>query len=494
MSKKEKSVLLAAAGLLVLIVLLLVLVLTDTDKKGSDSDSSGTAVSSGVSSEKEYTDVLIDTDIKTKSLKVENTEDSFTLLKDKATGEYYFPEYPNINLYEKFIDYLWNTTSYMGANQRVTMPDGSEPEDLSQYGFDSPIAKVTITYEDDSVKRFDVGKALPGDEGIYYVRVNGTEGIYAVTLHLGFFENRLYFFDDTIIDMPMDENNNYLPVVIDNIVLSGKNYPQPVKVSLNPDSDNAYSAFYESPYIINSPEKVTPRSKYFGDLVYQLKQVIVNKAVIFAPTPEQLKQYGFNNPAAVVSYKYNNKDIKLIAGNTNETDTYLMMEGINAIFSIQTSYCTNWSQGNYEKIREASVFPRAFAAFKEFTLKSDSGKSYKFEVTRKLSNAKTDYEVTLNGKKIDMSNYQKFISNMTLSQVVEYNAVPSPEPPALTINISYFEDSGLAGENIQFISSGTRRYVCKINGNGSTSVSSTYIEKLLGDCEKLLKGENINTI
>jgi len=489
MSKKEKSVLLAGVGLLVLVVLLLVLVLTDDDS-GNETPVTNT-VSSGTSSEMSYTDVLIDTDVKTKSLKVENTKATFTLLEDE-TGEYYFDDIPELNLYEKFIVYLWDTTSYMGANQRITLSDGSDPTDFAEYGLDAPSCKVTITYDDGSSKYFEVGNQLPGSNGVYYVRVAGIEGIYAVTLHGGFFNDRLFFFDDAIVPMPQKADGTYEIITIDNITLSGSNYPQKLEIALNDEADNSYSAFYGSEFILTSPENVIPDATYFGNLVYQLKEVTVNKPLVFKPSDAELTQYGFDNPKAVVSYNYNGKDITLIAGKTDGTNTYLMMGGVDAIFVIQSSYISNWAEGNYELIRDASVFPRAFAAFKSFTITSVEGKAYDFRVVRQISDTKLTYDVTLNGKAIDISNYQKFISNMTLSQIVEYNLSPSDEAPAMKIEIDYFADSGLSHDTIEFISGGTRRYVCRINGKGNTAVSSTYIEKLLGDCEKLLNGENIN--
>ena len=485
MSKKINSLIIIGVSLVILCGSLLALILTAPEDEGGVDVDSGSAET--------YAITLIDTDKKAVSMYVKNQQASFTI-KPGEGDQLYFAELPEFDMYEGFLKYLWENTSYFGASRElVATADVPMPSD-EDLGFTNPMAEVLITYEDGSTAGFTVGNCLTGNNDIFYVRMNGSPSVYVATLHLAYFNNREHFFNDSIITLPRDAGGNYIPQVIDNIVLSGTNFGQTIKIMQNKDMDNATSVFYGSEFVITSPEKTLPNSTTLANLAYQLKQVDVNGVVCFNPTKDQLKQYGLDKPRAIVSYTSNGEAITMRAGKEDGVYTYIMKDGINAILSLQTSYCANWSTVSYSDLRDPSVFPRAIVSFKKITITSnETDKSYVFDVSLKEAEGGTgyDYVITCNGKAIDFKNFQKFVSTMTLTDVVDYNVSAQSSEPAMTISLEYFEAFGAANETVTFLPAGSRRYVCKINGNGNTAVASTYVDKLLADAEKLLAGEEI---
>ena len=458
MSKQLKQLVILGVSLVILLGSLLALILTAPKKNANpDGTESGSVHDDSV--------VLIDTDKTPLSMYVKNQITDFTLMKGDD-GEFYFKELPGFNMDDGFLKNLWKDATYMGANKEITAAEGQQMPSDEDMGLANPQAKVLVTYTDGSTVGYTVGNALTGDNKVYYLRMDGSENVYAVTLHTFYFKSREDCFDDEIISYPRDEAGNYLDQNIDNIVLTGTNYPQKVCINKNDDVKNATSIFYGSEYVITAPEKTVPNSTAVADLAYQLKQVIVNRLVCYNPTPQQLAQYGLDNPRAVVSFTCNDQPTTVLrAGNIDGSYTYIMMDGVNAVLSLQTSYCANWASYSYEQLRDASLFPRTLASFKKITVTSPAtGERYVFNVSSssKGEGSGFDYLVTCNGKSVDYKNYQNYISTMTLTKAVEFEKTGAAENPSLIIDIEYFDAFSSEKERITFTPVGTRRFLCKV--------------------------------
>lgn len=493
MSKKMRSLIIASAFVLLLCTAILVLVLTAPDDVDGNNPTS--SQNSSDSSDNSTDGIpLIDTSLAVESIEIENELDHFTVVKNNA-GNFKIVGYESISFSESFLNYLWDTGTYLGAESAVENV-GDQYVTLEDMGLEDPALKVTIVYEDGSSTGFVAGKTVPGESNIFYLRMNDSspEEVYITTLHLGFFSDMLHFCDLALVDVEQDEDYNYENVTIDNITLSGKNYSTPISIKSNPDKDDTKSLYYGYEYIITSPEKLQTNTDEVDTLIYQLREITVGSAIILNPSEKQLSNYGFDAPSATVTYSHNDERITLYTGKTDEYYTYIMRKGVDAIYRIETSNIVQWSQGSLFLFRLNNVFLRHVSSIESFAVSCpDKNIDMKFDVSREVSDDSTYYSYTcaIGSKAIDFTNYQSYVSQINYLTATEYGASATSDKPYLTFTVKYFSDENMSSDVVEFFPAGAKRYLVKVNGKGNAVVSGSSVEKIISDTNKLYNGEKI---
>ena len=104
-----------------------------------------------------------------------------------------------------------------------------------------------------------------------------------------------------------------------------------------------------------------------------------------------------------------------------------------------------------------------------------------------------NYEVTGNGKKLTYDDYfQKYYQSIIGIQLLEETDEEPTGEPVVTLTYHYYDEFNRPDDVISFYEAGTRRYLAQTNGGTDGLVSSTYIDRIAPNTEKMLNDERVS--
>ena len=360
----------------------------------------------------------------------------------------------------------------ISATREITQKTASE------CGLEEPVIKATVTFKDGKSYEVAVGEKSPDNSG-YYLSI--ADKIYLVS------DSVYTTLNFNILDFA---NTDSIPgfgtetEVFDTLIISGKNFPQSVKIIQN--EELAISEYYR--YLVVSPQKRLAKGI---ETVFPLFQegVLVAGAYSYDVSSASLEKFGLNNPDLTATMTVGSKTITYKFTLQEDGDYAAVGSGSKLIHRVAASNLSALMGYETVDFYENTLFTINIDDISQFVFET-KGKTYTFDIAKNEDEDSDEkYNVVYNGKKIKSSNFQNFyrecISLTTQDHTTE-NIAPTAD---MAFRLKH--KSG-AVTNVIFTKVNDTRYQANINGIDMGKVTANSLNNISLLAEKLIKGEKID--
>ena len=410
---------------------------------------------------------------------VTNQHGSYDILP-KPSGNFYIDGLEKYTVVQSYITSLVNSYSALQAKRLIS----EDPEDMSIYGFDEPIATITVEFTDET-KTVTLGSAEPTTNG-YYCKLDDSNAVYLLTSGIGgrLLSNKLYFVDTTIT--PSYDTNEEL--AFDRVVLSGTVRDEEIIIVPTPDNeDDTFAEIFG--YQIISPANAPFDLTTGNDFLTSFFVLAGDSVVELSPDEATLAEYGFDNPYSVATIESSAGDFTVSVGKVDGEYCYVMNDSEDVIFRCLVTSIP-WIEAQYKDV-VSSMFlvPHIYLVSNvDITTPNDE---YNFEL--RYDESTDTVFIQRDGKYVNTENFQNLYQVLVSCYLENYTTDRSEDEPYLTIVYTYRE-GGTEKLELYISPSDSRQALIKYNEKWTDfSVRMVYVDKIISDCQKLLRGESVTT-
>ena len=483
MSNQVRTLILAGVAVVALVALLLVLVFLLPGSGGEDASSTAVSDTSVT-----VLDKSTDADGKTvdnpiKSIQITLRDETFTFSQNED-GDLVADPYKDLPINTSEISYLVSTLKTVTATKEIS----SNPESPSDYGFTGEFAapdssdasavsssvssaakaekavgltaQISVTYHDDSIHSFEVGRESPTKEG-YYLREVGTNPVYLVdsTFASTISQPSTAYIGRNVVTAPTvktDDDNGQ--AILREIELTGRVRTSPLILRRSTADDNLNNS---SNYVITKPYfRAANSSSAVVTALGTYTSVTASGVEKPYPTAEDLKRYGLDDPystavftlavettetsetsgeSAKTSY-YNIQKHTIQLGNKNDNGEYYALvynedQRIPVVYLFSASSVA-WAEAQYDDVAETLLFLRNIDSLSNVILTAGGRETdFALEHFPDASEKDDQMKVTADGQQYDTDNFRNLYQ--VLMSIYRKGAAPA-EPagdPVLSIKL-----------------------------------------------------------
>lgn len=452
MNKTVKGILGGSICLVVLIVGFVALQLTDKTSETDDEE---------LVAEESHTFYEHDANEVNKVV-VTNSEGGYTLYRtEPAIGDsdatYSIEGIEQYALNTSVVSTIANNCSSISALAEVD----ESPTDLSQYGFDSPQAEVTLYLDDGTTESFILGDDSPV-EGVYF-KMSDSDTVFTVdsTPMYVFSKNQNYFISRQCLEIP-DE----YPIV-ESLTIKRSDLDYDIVLEYDSTESNATSASH----VMTSPVFSYLDSESSEDITTSMFGLTADSIVKLSPTEEDLTVAGIDYPTCEVSMVCNDGNVyNLKVGTSFEGSSYGddytayfgYFEGIDILYAF-TDSSIPWLTLNPMDITSQIVIGNYIYDVANMTIQT-SDTTLNFEG----SGNSDDFSVKLNGTDFDLNRYKSFYQALIKTPAEELYLDEVTGTPEVTIvqtlqsgSTDTFELYRISDRKVAIVHNGVSSFACR---------------------------------
>lgn len=360
-------------------------------------------------------------------------------------------------------------------------------------GFNSPVADVTITKQDNTVIGVLIGAKSPDGSGVY-VKLADSETIYLVS---GEIDTNLTFDALDLAETNAIEavtlpsgNDDYLAdgaiASFNTLTISGKGFGE--KVVIKPNTDSTTSELH--PFVLTEPNQRIAENVEKALAVFN-SSIAVSGAYAIDSKTETLNKLGLNKPDVEVTAKFNNVSHTFKFAKQEDGSYAVWYTGCKMIKKVEaatvellscttTSFYSTW------------VHLQSIDDLSGFIVKSE-GKEYKFDIAvKKSEDSATEYTIKHNGKKLTASNFQDFYRYCISLYATDFDTT------AVTSDVEYeityiYSDAKRAPTKISFQRTGGK-YLFSIDGKAVGHVNASDVNRIADYVKQVANDKTVNII
>ena len=386
------------------------------------------------------------------------------------------------------------------ADRLDTLRYGAEAgdEDESVYGFDRPFAAMTMTSDKGETTLLLIGDYAPDSSG-RYVTASGKDGVFIInesdfgTGRYAFSSAPADLIDPTAVAAVTQGEGmeDYFVEgqlgAMDSISLSGTHLTTPLTFTMAPEDLEALT------YIVAKPAaRATNEDNVDALLKVAGSGFSAAGAYKLGYTAADLDEYGLTKP-------YTKLEIQIASWHTSisfgkEIDGYypFIVEGSDVIYKVSTDAC-EWVSYPAKDFYFDSLFLEYISNIREMVVETEE-KEVTFHLNREGEGSSFDFTVTADGyEDVEITNEQLSFYYSRILALTEEEAATSNSPtdkPYLTFRFRYVKE-GKKEDVITLYRYSTRRYLFRLNGEGSSLVAAGVVQDLHDSLDALLAGEEI---
>lgn len=394
----------------------------------------------------------------------------------------------------------------------------------SDFGFDRPQAKVSVTYHDDSTYAFEIGDRAPLDAG-YYFREEGSSDIYLVSISFGeamLQEGKDYVSLSMYTKPSLNEDADSDTVCVQEMGLSGQvrqNHPFKLRQQTNEDPDYVMSSYVMlEPFFMRQID-----DNQITTLTTNMTSLTAKSIVSVYPTEEEKAQYGFNDPYSVADLRiavrqaettsdssdtsdssqseeetptvyYNIRNHVVTLGSKDADGNYYAMitsdgEEMPVIYLVSAS-AVPWAETQYGDILGTLLFLRNITNINDIVVSwGDTSYTFNLEHFPDAEESADKLKVTVDEVVYDTENFRQLYQIM---MSVKRNGEVEDEPsgtPDMTIEIHPNDGSGEIVAN--FYKYNANNYICELNDGDRYLVTAASVSNTMKQVENYLAGKTI---
>ena len=366
------------------------------------------------------------------------------------------------------------------------MNDGSAKAD---FGFDSPRAVVTVTYQSGEKRTITLGNDADADKGAY-IMLDGDENVYLAESDSvdGYLMGAMEMLTTDIGKAATEDSEN----VFTKMVFGGSLFGEDIVLEYN--DNKAYS----QSYVITSPDQTMANEETVTYMVNNVRSLTATKVIAVSPEEEKIAEYGLDKPYVTVEAEF--PDISVSYKATKPDDEgmfYLLSDGIvyqmdkNAVPWVNYTYDQMIPNTvlNPKYVNTESVIVTAGDEVYEFVVKNDTTTQYNPDDDTDTEITTTT--VTCNGKEIDENNYNIFFQNLTSAQRTGTGEIPQGKKEIL--RVKYVSTEGKESEAVYYEGE-NRKCPVLINGTLGSTAYESYVSKILEDLPKIAANQTVQSV
>ena len=498
MSKRVRTIIIAAGVALLLALLLVVVsIIPEQEQENNSSNASSGITSSEETDVNGYIAVYAYDDDQLRKAEVKNQHGGYTVNYVKE-GTYSVEGIEEFSIKTDAINDLLTCSMQIYATKTIA----ENPTDLAVYGLDEPIAEVKFSYDTGETIEVLIGDLSPS--GGKYVLVKNNNKIYTVqTNWTTMFEYKYTHFLDMTVTEPLetDEDGNEIEVRVKKLTFKGAGLKKPIIIVENPEylaevdrlenasSDeelemtvNAAQFLFESPFVADTANDVYAGKQYdyFG--------VIAEDIYSPNPTSKDISDCGLSNPYATVEYVTSKGTVKISLGKSFEIDGekyyYAMSTQRKALFIVNASDFSFFEEDMIDYISPI-VVNVMIDEFETMTAEY-GGEKHVFE----MSGEDDELIVRWNGKKMSTKEFRDLYQLVMLA-LCEESVEPDTYSGEPDLKITYTYRGKEKVDTVEYIKVGTRKYMIRKNGSDLALCRSKHVDSLINGIEMFITGKDV---
>jgi len=363
-----------------------------------------------------------------------------------------------IKLNKSKVESLVYDVATINADQIVE----ENPQDLSKYGLDSPTSIVTVKLTDNTTKVFYVGDKTP-TKTAYYFKDKDVNTVYTVYSGKGdSLSSTLDDYRDTTMFTMKQED-------IVSFTIEGKSRKRlVVKAKAEGEKDQESSL---SGWTIVEPFNKNGDNENISKLVLEKISQITAKEIV-EDNPTDLSKYGLSSPNYTIQFTdKDNNTVKLFLGNTNGENTYVKVEGNNAVFNVASSALEFKDVEPFQLI-EKFAFITNIDGVSKIVIHSP-GKQTTLEIIK--NGEESEYKV--NGQKAAESPFKKAyqeVIGLIVDGMVTEQVQGTPE-----VSYTFYFNDGSPEVTVEYVSMNDRNYAVFKNGKCDFYILKKKVNQML---------------
>lgn len=510
LTKSVKSVIIAAAVLLVLGVVMMVLMLTAPyEEVTSESVSSAAPV--------ETIDITKQSADKVLKLTVSNENGEFTFERQKrvvsstdsegkvtSADEYYWTsaDLKGIPQSDSAVRNLMSTLSALTARSVVE----EKAEDMEKYGLAAPQATAQLSFEDGSAIKLNFGIQNPANSATSYLATEGSDTVYLVNYYgvsAAYYSVRRYA-NMVMTDYYNTDGSNELNY----LKIQRKDLDDEVEIRFMFDvaeeadnEDSVISTFNTHRFVkplVAEIDITTGR-----EVCNAMYGMTMTSCEYLEQTDENMKACGLDDPYVRMTFKYSGQVKTLLLGNaivesadvggdkpalTNVTGYYAVVEGVPGIYSLAKESAPWYTFDVASIVSKRPVSPYIYTV-EYITVTLPEGE-FRFDIDGE--NKKFSYD----GKEISDAEFKKLYQQLISSIGEEMYTEQTDTPPEAQVKFryrsKYFDTYGTEEDVLDFLPVDGRKYIINLNGTTIFKIRGVYVSRLIENVDALINGKTVN--
>lgn len=388
---------------------------------------------------------------------------------------------------------LSNTSmnSIISAAASVTAIREITTKTASECGFDNPKIKVKVESDGHDPYTILIGDESPDGLGSYLM-VEGIDTIYVApeTAFSSFEFSLLDLADKTSIpattfttDTSDNKSEDGAYAYFDSLTLSGTLFPNMITIINNPeDTDSA--ALVQ--YLITTPIERYANADNLTSIVNLFSnEIAVAGSYAFDITDATLKEFGLDNPDAVVSMTIDGESRTFKISKVDDEYCAVIYDGAVMIRKVSASAFAFLSL-KPEDLYYKNLFMNSINDVK--TLKfNDSDSEVKFDISyEEDENSNKTYHILVNEKEITASYFQSFYADFVGIQCSDFTVQETAAAVAGKITFTFYDDSDTV---IEFYKVNETQYQYSIDGINMGKITASAYNKMVKNI-KLVAQDN----
>lgn len=402
-----------------------------------------------------------------------------TLVRGESGWTIQYP-YP-LDLLGGIVDGLVETASRIPAERLIA----DAPEDLSQFGLDSPAAVATVVTADGTSRTVEVGNRAPSGYS-YYMKRRGENTVYLVdTLYAHRLLYELSDFRDRSLVDPVEYMN------LEHLYLRNRSG----EIEMMPsDEDDVLYEVYAGVYKLTKPYRIERGvdSEKLMELLNSLPSFTIREFVDDAPT--DLAKYGLDRPQAELRVRdKNGASLHLLFGSPRDDETIYVKAaddrkvvtidsyGLQLLtvtpFTLVSKFALIIAIDAVDRI-EIGTPERSWTAEIRRTEKPGDDPSAEPEVVETFF---------FDGHEVEDSRFRKYYQVLIGLLTDGENRTPRPGKPDLEITFHLTEEKGGGSVGISLVPYNRDFYQVYRGGVSEFLVNSSQVRKFIEETEAIAK-------
>ncbi len=431
---------------------------------------------------------------------VENEYGGFVFVRE-ADGDLVIEGYEELPLDAEKVALLKNVTGNTLTITRVW--SNASDEKLSEYGLLSPKASWVVESVDGKSFKVLVGDALLTGGG-YYVMVDGRKTVYMLSNDVATtILTPVEGYVTPVVCAGIQQNDFY---TVDKFTMY-KNGEKLFRIKLV-DKDKQLNPDALAENIMDYPTAYYPNSTLYYEIVYQYMGYVAESCYDIDATDEEKAEIGLDDPAHVITFRYNDVDYELYFSEKTKDGKYYsessMFPGVIGICNGEDLEYLEYGMIDWI---DPYVFQQYITNIANLKIKgSDVNVSFDLSHSNDENGEATILHLNANGKAMtiaDSDNFRQFYKGLLALSVTDYYAddeyckkseeemkeLISDEKNASLV----VEYTTLDGETttLAFYRYSTRHSAVTVNGVGEFYIATDLVDKVLNDAKKVFAGEEV---
>jgi hypothetical protein len=348
--------------------------------------------------------------------------------------------------------------------------------DFAQYGLEEPAMTVTVGYDDGTENTYALGNQNTVTSE-YYMRLDNSGDVHLIG------SDMYSAFSVSLMDMVQTED---IPAFGDPLSLTVQAGGNTLELEYFEDGGSlAYSSFFHW-FIKNGNEYRAADTNTIQTFMTDLTSMEWAEVVSYRADDEELAAYGLDKPAAVLTVKYMEEDLKksfvLELGDYSGKQCYAHLPGSKLVYLISADMADS-----IVKMDESSILPDEVCDMNmEELTRLDirlGGETYSIEIG---GNAEGDRTYTQGGNALDGETYDKLIDAVKALRSTEYADAGGSVRDEL-IGFTFYRDAGAFSEiSLAFYPYDSGSCLAVLSGESGKLVSRDKVDELVGFANTLL--------